>query len=284
MSALTKIFVVLLVVMSLLLSAGLIVFVNKVEHSATAAKTATDRADRERAMAAAAQAEAVAIRAERDRSVLEATRRAEALAAALEAANTAVAGSTTAVAAADARAREAEIDKAAAMSALTAAQQAGKVQEEAIVELRKQNDDVRQKYAEASIAVADLSQNVDALKAQLRTAREQVAAAEQNQGQATVASAPGRGAAAAAPAQPLKGVVRGRRNIGGVPYATISIGSSDAVAPGMKFRVLDRAEGNFLGFLTIQQVEANAATGRLDGPPQGVAAVREGHPVITHYQ
>jgi hypothetical protein len=284
LSALTKIFVVLLVVMSLLLSAGLIVFVNKVEHYAQTAKTATDRADRERALAAAASAEAVAVRAERDRSVLEATRRAEALAAALEAANTAVAGSTTAVAAADARAREAEIDKAAAMTALTAAQQAGKVQEEAIVELRKQNDDVQKKYAEASIAVADLSQSNDALKAQLRNERERLAAMESQGGPGQATQARGAEQRTAVPAQPLKGVVRGRRNIGGVPYATISLGSSDSVAPGMRFRVLDQSQGNFLGWLTIQQVEANAATGRLEGTAQGVAAVKEGNPVITHYQ
>lgn len=280
MSALTKISVVLLVVMSLLLSAGLIVFVNKVEVSAKALQDEKNRADRNAAMASAASAETVAVRAERDRSVLEASRRAEALAAALEAANTAVAGSTTAVAATEARAREAEIDKAAAMSALTAAQQAVKVQEEAIVALRNQNDDVTKKYAEASIAVADLSQNVDALKAQLRTAREQIASMEQTQGQPTMAAE----RRSAVPAQPLKGVVRGRRVIGGVPYATISIGSSDGVAPGMRFRVLDRAEGNFLGWLTVQQVESKDATGRLDGPPQGVAAVKQGNPVITHYQ
>ena len=280
MSALTKIFVVLLVVMSLLLSAGLIVFVNRIEHTAKSLQDEKNRADRNQALASASQAEAVAIRAERDRSVLEATRRAEALAAALEAANTAVAGSTTATAAAEARAREAEIDKAAAMSALVAAQGAGKVQEESLVELRKQNDDVQRKYAEASIAVADLSQNVDALKAQLRRSREEVAAlTEQTQGQPTVAGE----RRSAAPAQPLKGVIRSRRNIGGVEYATISLGSADNVTPNMKFRVLDKGQ-NFLGFLDIQQVENDAATGRLSGPAQGVAAVREGNAVITQYQ
>jgi hypothetical protein len=280
LSALTKIFVVLLVVMSLLLSAGLIVFVNRIHYTDKSLQDEKNRADRNQALASAAQSEAVAIRAERDRSVLEATRRAEALAAALEAANTAVAGSTTATAAAEARAREAEIDKAAAMTALVAAQGAGKVQEEALVELRKQNDDVQKKYAEASIAVADLSQNVDALKAQLRNERERIALMEQNQGQPTVAGGVQR---SAVPAQPLKGVIRSRRNIGGVEYATISLGSQDNVTPNMKFKVLDKGN-NFLGWLDVQQVENDAATGRLSGPPQGVAAVKAGNPVITQYQ
>jgi hypothetical protein len=280
LSALTKIFVVLLVVMSLLLSAGLIVFVNRIHYTDKSLQDEKARADRNQGLASSSQAEAVAIRAERDRSVLEATRRAEALAAALEAANTAVAGSTTATAAAEARAREAEIDKAAAMTALVAAQGAGKVQEESLVELRKQNDDVQKKYAEASIAVADLSQKVDALGAQLRRSREEVAAlTDQTQGQPTVAG--GTQPRSAVPAQPLKGVIRSRRNIGGVEYATISLGSQDNVTANMKFKVLDKGQ-NFLGWLDVQQVENDAATGRLSGP--GVAAVKAGNPVITHYQ
>ena len=53
MSALTKIAIVLLVIASLLLSAGVVVFVNKVEDFRAEAKTATDKFAAEQATFAA---------------------------------------------------------------------------------------------------------------------------------------------------------------------------------------------------------------------------------------
>ncbi|MFT3785227.1 MAG: hypothetical protein QM770_03555 [Tepidisphaeraceae bacterium] len=85
------------------------------------------------------------------------------------------------------------------------------------------------------------------------------------------------GVAAGAPS--INGVVSQRLDIGGVPYAKISVGSDDAVTIGMQFNILDRSSGAFLGKLTVRQVNPNEAIGSLEGPQ--VQSVKEGNEVRT---
>jgi hypothetical protein len=54
--------------------------------------------------------------------------------------------------------------------------------------------------------------------------------------------------------------------INGIPYATISVGADAQVKQGMKFSVIDRDKGSFLGELTVGQVDEKEATGKLEGP------------------
>jgi septal ring factor EnvC (AmiA/AmiB activator) len=65
---------------------------------------------------------------------------------------------------------------------------------------------------------------------------------------------------------PIDGIVTATEVIGGVRYATISLGSSDNVAKGMKFYVINRGTGEFLGTLIVDNVQPNEAIGQLDGP------------------
>ena len=84
----------------------------------------------------------------------------------------------------------------------------------------------------------------------------------------------------AGPNANLRGVVRSLKNIGGQDYATISLGSADNVQKGMKFNVIG---GNkFLGYLTIDSVDYNEATGHLEGPD--LKSVRPGSEVATQFQ
>ena len=64
---------------------------------------------------------------------------------------------------------------------------------------------------------------------------------------------------------PINGVVRSVDIIGGKKYATISVGSADNVTKGMKFNVINRTTGDFLGYLTIEGLEPNEAIGPLEG-------------------
>jgi len=73
--------------------------------------------------------------------------------------------------------------------------------------------------------------------------------------------------------------VREKSDIGGVTYATISVGSADDVVKGMRFAVIDRDRGVFLGYLTVESVEPNESTGRLEGP--NVAEMKAGNEVRT---
>ena len=77
----------------------------------------------------------------------------------------------------------------------------------------------------------------------------------------------------------LHGQIKTKRKINDVDYATITLGSADSVTKGMKFRVVDR--NTFLGYLTIDSVEANEAVGHLTGP--NLQMVVPGSQVLTQY-
>ncbi|MGH7176716.1 MAG: hypothetical protein ACREJC_04990, partial [Tepidisphaeraceae bacterium] len=77
----------------------------------------------------------------------------------------------------------------------------------------------------------------------------------------------------------INGIIREKRDINNVPYATISVGSNDSVTKGMEFKIINRETGAFLGILTIDTVEQNESTGRISGPR--IAEVRAGLEVRT---
>src|SRR5207248_9836912 len=64
---------------------------------------------------------------------------------------------------------------------------------------------------------------------------------------------------------PITGVVREVKNIANMPYATISVGSADQVAPGMEFKVIS-SNGDYLGAIVVDTVTPNEATGKITGP------------------
>ena len=60
---------------------------------------------------------------------------------------------------------------------------------------------------------------------------------------------------------------RARSAVGGVLYATISVGSADNVNPRAQLNVVKG--GNFVGFITIKTVDAHSAVGSVQGPNLG---------------
>jgi len=300
LSALTKVFVTLHVVLSLLFVSAVVVFVNKLEDF----KSNAAKSDARRLVAEAqrdnALADAQAARGERDRDVQEARSRA----IAFEAENTRLAADIQRVTA-EVAAAKLETDKqtvlaTSAQAQATAAQAALKASEDALLAVRKEGDDMQKKYAEAMVSISDLTNKLDVITRQYRKAQEDVAALtseneglrkgatrqvsfedQQRGGAPGVASAAGTGAAVRAPAG-LKGVIRSKRNIQGVEYATISLGTADNVQKGMQFKVVDKTANAFLGYLTIDTVDYNEATGHLQGPK--VEQVKAGNDVVTNYQ
>ncbi len=107
----------------------------------------------------------------------------------------------------------------------------------------------RREYAEENVQLA----------ADLKTARDLIHAQGLDRGQPTAVINP-------TPTISLTGVIRDKKVIAGVPYATISLGSADAVAKNMQFKVIDANQNLFLGYLTVDTVEPHEATGRLTGP------------------
>ncbi len=170
------------------------------------------------------------------------------------------------------------------------------------VALRNRSEELEKKYTDSQIALTDLNNRLDAQGRELNYSKEQVAALETELAKARQelaqmplrgSSAPGvpAGPGAAAPAGPvpavpsnvtIRGVVKNKFQVGDVSYATVSVGSADSVSKGAKFNVTDPSGRQFLGYLTIDSVNPNEASGHLNGP--NVAAVQKGSTVVSNWQ
>lgn len=287
MSPITKMFVVLHVVLSMLLTAGVVVFVNRVDDYA---KTVADlKQQNTAANQKAAQAGSAESAAKEALNKANADLQAQVQAATTERNNAAIALGAVNTQLADATKQLAivQADNSKYASLAQASQAAQSAYAAQVTELRTTVDTLTKSKFELDTAVADLTNQRDVLEKQRRDLAEKVSMLDgqykdavaimkdHNIDPTKLTSAPGIGRGA----PPINGVVNEVRMIEQVPYATISVGSADAVVKGMEFKVLDRTKGDFLGVLTVESVDTNEATGRLDGPH--VDQVRKGVDVRT---
>ncbi len=275
MSPITKLFVVLHVVLSMLLTAGVVVFVNRVDDYNKIVLNLKQVAATSNDHAAAAANEAAAAKVALEKTDAD-------LATQVEAARKDRAEAATQVADLNVKLADATKQLAIVMAdnslqaKTVAASQAAQSQYLAqVTDLRKTVDDLTKSKLELDTAVADLTNQRDVLEKQRRDLAERVSMLD-GQYKVAVAAlkdhnididhltrAPGTGAGA----PPINGVVISDvQMIGPVPYATISVGSADAVVKGMEFKVIDKDKGQFLGVLTVESVDSTEATGRLYGP------------------
>ena len=287
MSALTKVAVALLVVASLMLSAGVVVFVNKVDHYQTALETSKTAFTKEQAARADTQAQLAAANTELLSQAKDSNARLAALQTEL----------TTAQATAQAARGELAAREQEKKGVEVAMQNMVKVQEglqgqlsaanTQVTELRKIRDQLVEERHTLNVQLIDAVAKIDALDRQRKNAEEraQSARAESDTLKERVAASgmdprtlpnriPGRGA------EPLEGVVNGVFNAGGKQWASISLGSKANVEKGMRFNVVNNNE--FLGYLTVQTTEPDEAAGVLEGP--GVTKVKQGDQVKTQLQ
>jgi len=286
-SPLTKLFVVLLVLVSIVLTAGVVTFVNKVDPIQKNLVASRDELRLSKALLDQKNAEFAASTATLEKAVSDGANEAQAIRTQALSLRTIVEDREAQIATFKnnlAVLTSANNSQAAALAASEDAK--GKLGEQ-VVALRKDADErLRQN--------ADLGQRVNRLVADLeRTERERRNLAEQltsvadkadkqakllldmgvTQGQ--IASA---GTRAGAPA--INGIIRSRRNIAGKEYATISIGTQDQVSRGMEFNILDQS-GQFLGKLQVEVVDANEAVGQIIAEPQKIAEIKAGSVVKT---
>lgn len=286
MSALTKIFVVLLVILSIIETAGMVVYVNRSEAFT---KSTTDL----KAKVAAAQAEAgsandKAAMANTARQQLQQQMQAQvdAKQAQMNALQGQLAGESARVAELEGTVAQLSAANKSANDALQVAQKSYDTINTQMVDLRKSDTDLQKRYAEATFAINDLTNKYDVTNRQWRDANEQITQLNtdlQRAREALHKAGVAENASGRMQGEPLvnvEGVVRSKQNIGGVTWATISVGAADQVTPGMQFRVIDPNSRNpFLGYLTVDRVEPNQAIGRLEGPH--VNDVRPGVQVRT---
>jgi hypothetical protein len=272
-SALTKTFILLHVVMSMLLAAGLIVFVNRVDEYQKTSVAQTSQLRNAEQAKQVAEAELITARAANANVVQTTSTRIQQLQAELAERDKSAAELQAGLAEAKAAAAGAAASLKSANDALTVAQQNQGTLQGHLAQMRGTHDKLMQQFTEANLSINDISARLSQTDRQRRDLLEQVADLREQIANAGASGARG-DAGGAAPSGPrlasnvnVNGVVREKRVIAGVPYATISIGSADAVTKGMRLRVLGGRNGqDFLGYVDVTQVEPDEAIGRLTGP------------------
>lgn len=271
MSALTKTFVLLHVVMSMLLAAGLIVFVNRVDDFQTTIKSdkATLQLAQQRAIEG--EAEVATARSTAALATESAQKQIQQMQSEIAKRDQDMANLRTQLAEAQASLASAQAGQTSSSEALKVAQQNQGALQGQLAQLRTTHDKLMQQFTEANLSINDTSARLAQTERQRRDLQEQVADLTQRLGDAGADRArrgdAGPGGNRLNSAVNVNGVVREKRVIAGVPYATISIGSADAVSRGMRLRVLGGRNGQeFLGYVDVTNVEPDEAIGRLTGP------------------
>jgi len=291
LSPLTKIFVGLLVVLSLLLTASVVTFVNTIDNQKKIAEQTELKLKNEMANKDAALAQAQSEKTQANDAMQLAQAQIEQLNQQSTASKQLLAQSDKSLADAKTQLAILSADQTRLAEALKASEDAKSGLQEMVTKLRQANDTSLQQMAQASQQISDLTNRLEVTERERRFATEQLEEARnanQKLGSAIqemgknpreiLASATMGGGAVGNPK--INGVVKEVRTIAGLPYATISVGSADNVTKGMEFNIVER-NGNFLGKVKIDTVELNEATGRISGPPDKLAQVQKGVEVKT---
>jgi multidrug efflux pump subunit AcrA (membrane-fusion protein) len=286
LSPLTKLFVVLCVILSLLLTAATVVYVNKEDVQKTALANTQAQLTASRAQANALEQQMQAVQQNLQNAQQQMNDQAGRAKAQVGTQQLEISRLQVELANATSKAATQQLDISRMTEALNASQaSAGKLQDE-VARLRTSNDTMVRQTSDLNATVSDLTNRLDVTERERRLLAEQLTQSQtesQRLGKIITGAGlnPGQQELAVnrsgLPA--INGVVRDVRTIAGNQYATISVGSADQVARGMEFKVLDRTNGNFLGTLVVDQVEPNEATGRLFGPR--VAEIKPGVEVRT---
>ncbi len=286
MSALSKTFVLILVVLSLLLSSAVFVWVNKTEDfkSKVAAANAELAKERKARMDASA-AEQVA--KEAHTSAIKAfNAQVESLQTAIKDRDQQISQRDVQLAELSSQSKQQLVTLTATGEALKASEAQKKIQQEQIAQLRDAGDKLLKEKSDLNLALSDTTNKLDVMQREWKFMKEQLTETQSNVdrltgqvkdlgGSPTVVTG---GLKAGAPS--INGVIREVKTLDDKrQWATISVGTADSVAKGMEFKVIDRNSGTFLGILTVDRVEPNESIGVLTGPR--IADVKAGNEVRT---
>ena len=287
MSALSKTFVAILVVLSLLLSSAVIVWVNQTEAYKNKVELANQSVKRETAARLEASNEAQVAKQAHQDAIKDFNGKIETIQTELKNRDQEISKREVQIADLSAQAKMQLIAFTSASEALKASEAQKKLQQEQLGELRLAMDKAVKERSDLNIALSDTTNKLDVITREWRFMKEQLTETQSNadrlMGQVKdlggdPAKTQATGLKQGAPA--INGVVRAVRKLDdNRQWATISVGSADAVQQGMEFKVIDRQSGSFLGVITIQNVQPNESVGVLTGPK--VADVQAGAEVRT---
>lgn len=285
MSALTKIFVVLNVLLSIVLAAGVVVWVNRSENFVKSATANNAKLKADEARIASLTSENSLLGAERTQIQQSMQHQIDDGRKANDSLQASVADKDTQIAQLNANLAQATAAQKSANDALTVAQKMVDTQNTTIADLRKTGVDQDKKNAELSFAVNDWTNKFEVVNRQERDDREQITQLQNDNRKYQEllhknGIAENSTSAGGESLTKVSGVIRSAQKIGGVPYATIDVGGADAVTKGMQFKVIDpKASDPFLGYLIVDRVEPRQAFGHLYGPH--IDEVHEGVEVRT---
>lgn len=285
MSPLTKLFVVLQVILSIALTAAVVVYVSREDAQLTTLNTtrtqlatATSEADQARTAMNAAQNQLTSVQQQMNQQASQ-------LNTNLTASQQQIADLNVQLAKASTNNATQALQITQLTEGLKAATDTTSNLNQTVAQLRTSSDEAVRRSAEASQRISELDNTLQVTEAERRNLAEQLAQATQNT-QRMSRLLEQNNLDPNTPADQIRtagiainGVVREKRNIAGVDYATISVGSADDVQRGMEFKVIQGDQ--FLGTLTVDQVEQQEATGRLAGP--NVKDIQPGVQVRTQY-
>ncbi|MGA3065723.1 MAG: hypothetical protein ABSF29_02630 [Tepidisphaeraceae bacterium] len=291
MSPLTKVFVVLLVVTSMLSTAGFVVFVQNIrplQPQLDAERSAEESARQQAGLALAAKEQA---EAQRDQEIAnhQADRTKDAAVLAMSEKNLNDAQVQIAQLQAEKTNLQATVNTLNSNLALTAST-ADKLNQQ-VADLRTRNDALTKQSEDDTKQLSDLTSQTETQGATLEQTQEKLQAELERDQKLSgwvrdhsgspddIVAGGSTAVGAAAPA--IDGRILEKSTINGVPYVTISVGSADGVERGMQFYVVDPVSAQFLGIVTIDTVDSNNSIGKLDGDADKIAQVRAGNDVKT---
>jgi hypothetical protein len=260
------------VILSAMLVAGVIVFVNQQENFKAAADTAKAQAQQ---ASAALQDKITAY----DADVATYKSNANTLAGALDTAKQKLAEAQTKIS--EQAAQVADLSSKMAVQgaenaklaeAIKASQDAQTKLNDAVAQLRKDSDTRVAEATQLNTRISELTNNLEVTERERAFLAEQLtesrsANTKMSDQLKAAGFQPDEVVAKPGPARlPINGVVRNVDTIAGSLYATISVGRADSVEKGMQFNVVEARTEKFLGILTVTAVEANEASGRVTGP------------------
>jgi hypothetical protein len=281
-------FVVLLVLLSIILTAGVVTFVNRIEPLQTKINVLKEQAEQNKAILNQRITDLDAMTSKYNAAEAAAAAAAEKFQTAIQTERSATAKSDAALAQANNQIAVLSSTMATQSVAVAASEEAKNKLQDQVVALRKDTDERLRQVADLGQRVSKLVAELDATERQRRNLAEQVAELQgkteqqsralkdlgYNESQLKTA-----GTRAGAPA--INGIIRSRETIAGREYGKISIGSQDQVTKGMQFQILDKETGAFLGVLTVDVVDAQEAMGHIDADQGKLAQIKAGNVVKT---
>ena len=271
MSPLTKLFVVLLVILSIAFVSGTIVALNQVDANQSAIDTLRKQLNDAKTQVTNLNEQLAAQQAIDHATAAQASTQIEDMKKAANALQMEVNDSKAQVADASSKMAIQSSDLTRLTEALKSSEATKGAYADQIAELRKANDNYLRQNGELNTSVTELTNRLDVTERERKYLAEQLTEAKSTSDKMSkalndagikvdLADAGTRGGA-----PKIDAIIRDTRQIAGIPYATISVGANAQVVKGMEFSLVS-SNGDFLGTLTVDTVEPDEATGRLSGP------------------